>query len=120
MTHLLEGLALNESREITWPVTQEDIDHGNRGDCWTCPIARSLCRLFPEFVGEADHNELSVADKDTAMPVYAASTPESAAEFMWAFDDDGTDADGRPDFTGEEIEAIVQPFSITATFTRVA
>lgn len=115
--HPLEGLGVGDSREITWPVIQEDIDHGEQADCWECPIARSLGRIFPEYVGEADHSNLSVADRYTGIPLYVATTPMNACEFMWAFDDN----DESPcDFTEDEIEAIVRPFSITATFTRFA
>lgn len=103
MSHPLEGLAFGEEREITWDVIQDDIDHGERQDCMTCPIARSIVRIFPGFEGVADHIDLQVCESETGKMLYAAGTPEIGQDFMRDFDND------QP----------VEPFTITAKFKRM-
>jgi hypothetical protein len=34
-------------RTLTVRVTAEDIEHGRRGDCESCPIAKALHRCYP-------------------------------------------------------------------------
>jgi hypothetical protein len=35
-------------------VTQEDIDHGEQGDCYSCPIARALQRTLNNPLAASD------------------------------------------------------------------
>jgi hypothetical protein len=42
--------------QVEVPVTQEDIDRGQRNDPFTCPLARGARRAFTEVLGAAPDN----------------------------------------------------------------
>lgn len=47
MIHPLADLMPGQIRIVTWEVTQDDIDLGTLNNCYKCPVALSLNRLFP-------------------------------------------------------------------------
>jgi hypothetical protein len=105
VSHALEDLKLGESKTVEWRVSQAHIDHGQRADCWGCPIALSLQEMFPGLVPEVDSNlTLCVVDEyGENEPVFKAVMPLSGAFFIEAFD---------------SREAVV-PIILAATFERV-
>lgn len=50
--HPLDGLGPGETRQVTFGVTQEDIDQGHACHCWECPAALALNRAFPGLIAE--------------------------------------------------------------------
>lgn len=97
---------MSDTMTRTWRVTEEDIEAGERFDCWKCPIARSMQREFPDFITEADPTQLSLLKEDDAGVenyVWQADTPDNADQFMADFDNDNP----------------VEPFEITVTFKHV-
>lgn len=85
--------------DITVDVTQEDIDHGEIGECETCPIARAISRA----VGKTalviadnfcfDHNDM------TDYPL-----PKVASDFVRQFD------------SGVDVSPFSFPISVPASY----
>lgn len=102
--HALSDLPLAGAKEVTWDVTQEDIDLGERLDCWRCPVALSLERAFPDLMPEVDPVEIvlytKTEDGDRGSRYAKAATPDMAYTFIEAFDGDNH----------------VEPVSLTVTF----
>lgn len=109
MPHVLAGLRMGKEVEFTWQVTQEDIDAGEREDCFKCPIARSLNRVLPGLVAEVDQAEISLYEPDEGAgpgeEVYHANMPDNGTDFIWEVDQEGFDHVG--------------PITLTAVFTRL-
>jgi len=68
-------------KTITVEVTQDDIDHGERGRCQTCPIALALKRATGEAWSVTD-----VIVYQVGRPEYAW-LPARAEGFVHRFDD---------------------------------
>lgn len=97
---------LTETPKMLVRVTQDDIDEGEREDCFMCPVARALTREFPGCIPEVTGTGIELYEFDDACDglgtwLFHARTPKKAAEFIEAFDD------------GEGVE----PFEFTLTFT---
>ena len=72
------------------PVTHEDIEKGIGGDCWACPIAIALNRMFGdrEAYVTADQAEFYVAgERPLVGPVAIAYLPVEAGNFVNQFDE---------------------------------
>lgn len=104
--HAIANLSRGETLEVTWNVIQEDIDAGERMDCWRCPIALSVEREFPGLLPEVDPVEITLYEKnesgDQGLQVATGRTPEIGKRFISYFDED------EP----------VEPITLTVTFTR--
>ena len=76
-------------------VTQEDIDHGKKGDCGECPIARAAKRAFPALFPTVSCYNLYLDSAPGRDDGHGTPLPQKASEFVQDFDR------GRP----------VEPFS---------
>lgn len=100
-----------KSFELSWQVTQDDIDHGEREDCDKCPVARAINRVLPGFLADVTSGwivlwEYTTDGRGNLWPVrqaFRARTPSNAETFIEDFDDD------EP----------VGPIWVTATFELV-
>lgn len=101
----LTSVESGESFEVTVEVTQEDIDKGEALDCYKCPIALALLRLFPDYVPDVEGEKASLCQEPFGMleTVFRASLPEDASDFVYTVDD------GEP----------VEPIEFTLVFTHV-
>lgn len=71
-------------KTFTIDVTQEDIDHGECGRCYRCPVARAIKRAIGILV-EVGDRYVAIFDKDRDSIIDYA-LPDVAVDFIAAFD----------------------------------
>lgn len=77
-------------KEIIGNITQEDIDNGKMGNCFTCPIAisfnRELQKTNPSLYVAIGIKKLSIFDKDNIFDVKTLELSNELRQFRQAFD----------------------------------
>lgn len=68
---------------LTVDVTQEDINHGERGNCNSCPVARAIQRASGHEC-RAGGSQITIKPEN-GRNLYLV-TPEAAWRFMYDFD----------------------------------
>ena len=119
---LLSGLAID--------VTGEDIEAGEGGNCWRCPVAIAINRMLPDYRAwvVADFVELVPREGGTGIKI---DTPWEVGEFARNFDElrEYEDCETDEDFEAfrdnhgidadDEIEPEgVEPFSFVLRLSR--
>lgn len=91
MTQMHDRLAEEEaSHDID--VSTDDLDSGVREDCWRCPIANAVNRLFPGLHAQVDAHGITVYEHDPVTegpgrPVWFTPMPDDALDYMFAVDE---------------------------------
>jgi hypothetical protein len=96
----LRLLSVGDDVEITWEVTDDDLEHGEIEDCWKCPQARALNRHFAGMVAEVDPGEITLyedlGDGERGEPMYRAVTNIEVRLFIDLVDNDDEDDPAVP------------------------
>jgi hypothetical protein len=80
----------------TISVTQDDIEHGERGDCRGCPIARAVNRMLATGYFARVRDEISIWTEGGGRFVRGLDLPDAAREFIALFDSNNGDPDDTP------------------------
>lgn len=86
---------------FSFAMTGNDIDAGEKEDCWSCPIAQCINRTLPDYESEVDGNLINLYElqyEEDGRPyqgdlVFQAKTPIVCQEFISEFDDWYDDAE---------------------------
>ena len=85
----------NVTRRVTVTVTQEDIDNGDPGMCYECPVARALSRATGRRCRVKEPTRWGFSDGPTGSKsdnvVDPFRLPPDAATFVETFDDFGAE-----------------------------
>jgi hypothetical protein len=78
MTDIMNNYTIN--------VTQDDIDHGQRGECAHCPIALAAQRVFPNKYVMVALVQMYLDSSVDVLDGERIHLPEEATAFITAFD----------------------------------
>lgn len=84
--NLLNKLGHDEVLDVLVEVTERDIERGEALDCWKCPIAQALMRIFPDYEPEVDTCEVTLYAPGI-VPAFDAAMIAKGADFIEAVDE---------------------------------
>lgn len=74
-------------------VTERDIEEGTKKQCFSCPIARAMSRVFPNVRARVSYTYVSLGCDQWGHAGYIAELPIEAHRFIERFDRTGR---GKP------------------------
>lgn len=80
------GMVPGESWQVPFMVSAEDLEDGEPGDCWDCPVVRALSRLLPGLIVSVTGSCITVyadpGDGDPGPVVAAARIPRALGVYI--------------------------------------